>query len=215
MRHKYTTDQVDFIKTNTPGRTNAELTEMFNAHFDLKLSNCQIHSFKGNNGLRSGVDCRFKRGHTPANKGRKGVDGWEPTQFKKGHVPSNYKPVGTERVNGDDYVDIKVADPNKWRAKHILLWEAANGPIPKGYVVIFADKDRRNFNLDNLVLVSRKQLAVMNKRGLIQRDGELTKTGIIIADVYCRIGERKRKTQGRRSELSPEQKEDKKECQGK
>ncbi|HML88912.1 MAG TPA: hypothetical protein PKA28_10745 [Methylomusa anaerophila] len=37
------------------------------------------------------------------------------------------------------------------------------------------------------------ELAVMNKQGLIAADAELTKTGVLIADVYLKIGERKKK----------------------
>jgi len=191
--HKYTAEQKEFLKANVYGRSHAELTELFNGKFGLQLERSQIAAFIKNNKLNTGRDGRFKSGHVPANKGKKGMGGWEPTQFKKGNRPWNYKPVGTERVNGDGYVDIKVADPNKWKGKHILLWEAANGPVPKGHVVIFADSNKRNFDLNNLLLVSRKELAVLNKHNLIQGETELTKAGVIVADIYLKIGERKRK----------------------
>ena len=55
-----------------------------------------------------------------------------------------------------------------------------------------------NFDPDNLILVSRKQLVRMNQRGLIHDDAELTKTGAIIADIYNKIGERKKKKSGRK-----------------
>jgi hypothetical protein len=118
--------------------------------------------------------------------------GGEETQFKKGNRPHNYKPVGTERVNGEGYVDVKVADPNKWRSKHILIWEKENGPVPKGHVIIFGDGNRLNLELDNLILVSRKQLAILNKNNLIQKDADLTRTGIIVADIYRKINEQKK-----------------------
>nr|WP_275901160.1 HNH endonuclease signature motif containing protein [Paenibacillus periandrae] len=144
---------------------------------------------------------RFEPGRTPFNKGKKkDWAGGEATQFKKGHKPHNYVPVGSERINGDDYVDVKIADPNKWRGKHQLVWEKNNGPIPKGYVIIFGDGNRRNFDPNNLILISRGQLAIMNKNGLIQNNADLTRTGIIMADIYRKIGERKRsKRRGRRS----------------
>jgi hypothetical protein len=153
-------------------------------------------------GLRNERDCRFNTGHqptqfkkgmTPWNKGKKGTGGWEPTQFKKGKMPWNYKPVGTERINTDGYVEIKIADPKTWKGKHIIIWEEANGPVPKGHVLIFADGNQQNVTVENLLLVSRRELAVMNKRGLISGDSELTKTGVVIADIYLKIGERKRK----------------------
>jgi len=65
--------------------------------------------------------------------------------------------------------------------------------VPPGHAIVFGDGNKRNFDLGNLLLVSRAQLARINQRGLIQDDAELTKTGILIADVYNKIGERKRK----------------------
>lgn len=191
---QYTSDQKEFIRSNVQGRYIPELTQMVNAKFGLELKPSQIRAFLKNHSLKSGIDARFKPGHVPFNKGRKGIcQGGKSTQFKKGHIPHNYMPVGSERVNGDDYVDIKIADPNRWKAKHIIVWEQHNGPKPKGHVVIFGDGDRRNFDPNNLVLVSRQQLAVMNKNGLIQSKAEFTKTGVILADIYRKIGERKRR----------------------
>ncbi|WP_436702547.1 HNH endonuclease signature motif containing protein [Bacillus cereus] len=53
-----------------------------------------------------------------------------------------------------------------------MLWEEENGPIPKGYVIIFGDGNRRNFQQDNLILVSKSQLAILNKNQLIQNDAD-------------------------------------------
>lgn len=194
MVHKYSKDQADFIKKNIDGRKSNELAEMFNGHFKLNLKVSQIRAFIKNHGLKSGLDCRFKTGQIPFNKGKKGLGGWEPTQFIKGNKPHNYVPVGSERINGDGYVDIKIADPNKWKGKHILIWEKHSGPVPKGYAIIFGDRDNRNFDPDNLILVSRKQLLILNRNKLIQNDADLTKTAVIIADIYSKISERKVKT---------------------
>lgn len=188
--HRYTPEQKKFISENIKGRTSTTLLEMVNKEFGINLGINQIRAFIKNHGLSSGLDCTFKKGDIPFNKGLKGFGGWEPTQFKKGNRPHNYRPVGTERVNGEDYVDIKIADPNKWRSKHLVIWEKENGSVPKGHVVIFGDGNRRNFELDNLILISRKQLAVLNKNRLIQNDADMTRTGIIVANLHLKIGER-------------------------
>ena len=86
-------------------------------------------------------------------------------------------------MNGDGYVDIKIAEPSKWRGKHLVLWERKNGPLPKGFAVIFADGNRRNFDADNLVKVSRKELAYLNRNRLISPNAELTKTAITVAKI--------------------------------
>lgn len=192
MPHKYTDKQYEFIKNNAKGIGNAELTEMFNKHFQLNLTVDQIKGFKKNKKISSELDGRFAKGHIPANKGVKGMQKANITSFKEGNRPHNYAPVGSERINSDDYIDIKIEDPNKWKGKHILIWEKYNGPVPKGHAVIFGDKNRRNFDINNLILVSRKQLLILNRNKLIKSDSDLTKTGVIIADLYQKINERKK-----------------------
>lgn len=202
MKHKYTTEQIQFITDNIKDRSYQKLTDMFNEQFGTNIKAQNLTTAAWRRGLRNERDCRFnkgweptqfKKGHVPFNKGKKGTGGWEPTHFKKGHKPWNYRPVGSERINADGYVEIKVADPRTWKAKHVLLWEKANGPVPKGHVVIFADGNQQNITLDNLLLISRRELVVMNKRGLIANNSELTKTGVMVADIYLKIGERKKK----------------------
>ncbi|MCC5422479.1 HNH endonuclease signature motif containing protein [Clostridium botulinum] len=193
MAHKYIKKQIEFIIKNVKGRSNKELTEMFNDKFGLSLKVSQIKSFKKNRKLDSGLNGQFKKGQEPWNKGIKGVyaKGCEKTWFKKGSTPINHRPVGSERITVDGYTEIKVAEPNKWRLKQQLIWEKYNGTIPKGYSILFGDGNKRNFDIDNLILVSRQQLLIMNRNKLIQTDADLTKTGLIIADIYQKIGQRK------------------------
>lgn len=193
-KFRFSQEHTEFINTNVTGRYIPELTDMFNAHFGVQLKSSQMRAFVKNHGLKSGVDATFKLGREPSNKGKPRMwAGGESTQFRKGNKPHNYVPVGSERVNGDDYVDVKIADPNRWRAKHLIVWEEYNGrPIPKGHAVIFGDRNRRNFEPDNLILVTRFQLGIMNQKHLIQNNAELTRSGVILADIYHKIGQRKK-----------------------
>lgn len=198
MPHHYTKEQVDFIKENVLGRGNAELTTMFNAHFGLNLKVSQIKSFKHNKRWSSGLSGRFEKGFTPTNKGTKGLYnvGGNRTSFKKGERPRNFKPVGFERIDRDGYILVKVSDDGPWhkrsRHKHKVVWEEVNGPIPKGHCLIFLDRDKLNLSLKNLQLVTQKQLVRLNQNHLISDNPEITKTGIIIADIYSKIGDRKK-----------------------
>lgn len=192
----YTPKVQAFIITNIQGRGIEELTDLLNQEFGTEYKESQIRGFVNNQGLISGLDCTFKKGNVPYNKGKKGIGGWEPTQFKKGNKPHNYRPVGTERVNADGYVDIKIQDGKQqknWKGKHILIWEEHNGSVPDGHVVIFGDRNNRNFDINNLILVSKKQLLILNRKKLIQTNADLTKTGIIIADLHQKIIDKKAK----------------------
>lgn len=107
------------------------------------------------------VASRFQKGHVPGNKGKKmAPDVYEKvkgTMFQKGHAPVNHRPLGAERVNVDGYVEVKVAEPGKWRLKHRVVWEEANGPIPPGYNIQFRNKNRQDLRLENLYLISRAE----------------------------------------------------------
>jgi hypothetical protein len=142
----------------------------------------QIKAYRARNHLNSGLTGRFEKGHTPHNKGKHhSYPGMVPTQFKAGHLPHNHRPVGSERVNRDGYPERKVAEPNVWRAVHVLNWEAAHGPAPRGHVIIFKNGDKTNPDVSNLLLVTRAELARMNQRGLISADPEQTEVGQNIA----------------------------------
>jgi hypothetical protein len=188
--HKYTDAERQFIKDNVEGRSNKELAEMFNKHFNLDMTADKIRAYKKNKKLRSGMDGRFKKGHVSPNKGVKGLHKVGPSGFKKGNKPHNYMPIGSERISGEGYIYVKIGDPGIWKSKHTIIWEEENGPIPKGHVLIFADGNRLNVKLDNLLLVTKTQLSIMNQKKLIQADADLTRTGAIIASLYHKISEK-------------------------
>jgi hypothetical protein len=123
------------------------------------------------------------------------------TEFTKGRLPWNWRPVGSVRVVGG-YIEVKTADPKEWKIKHVLVWEKKNGKVPKGSAVIFADGDKTNCRLNNLLLVSRRELAMMNHLGLIYGRADFTKTGKLIADVKLAVSDRRRKSKGDKGVLS-------------
>lgn len=51
------------------------------------------------------------------------------------------------------------AGPRKgrWKLVHVIEWEAVHGPVPAGHLVVFKSKDKRDFSLDNLELISRAE----------------------------------------------------------
>jgi hypothetical protein len=191
--HKYPPEQVEFIRDNFAGYSIAELTILFNRRFGTAFTTEQIRNAAKIRGLSTGNDGRFKPGQIPHNKGKKKWwTGGEETRFKKDHMPFNYRPVGSERVNVEGYIEIKVADPKTWKLKHRLIWEAAHGLIPRGHRVVFGDGDKANLSLDNLILVTLEQAAVMSKLGLFQFDADLTRIGVTIADLKMKITEREK-----------------------
>lgn len=193
MPHFYTEEQLLFMKENITKMSWKELTVKFNKKFNTDLSYKAISGKGKRSGIKSGRTGQFVKGNSPVNKGKKFPGKINRTSFKKGNKPANYKPVGSERVTKDGYIEVKIADPKTWRSKHIVIWERVHGPIPKNHCLLFLDGNKQNINLSNLQLISRKQLARLNKNKLIFNDAEMTKAGLIIADIYNKIGERKKK----------------------
>lgn len=103
---------------------------------------------------------QFRKGHVPPNKGKKVSPElyakMQPTMFKKGRPSLNHREVGSERVNVDGYIEVKVAEPNKWRLKNRVVWEQANGPIPPGHNVQFRNGNKLDCRLENLYLIDRR-----------------------------------------------------------
>lgn len=182
-----------FISEHNRGRSAKELTELLNATFGTSYTAEQIKSYRGRNHLDSGLTGCFEKGHTPHNKGKPhSYPGMVATQFKPGHMPKQHRPVGSERVTRDGYLERKIAEPNVWRQVHIINWEAVNGPVPAGRVVIFKNGDKTNPDISNLLLVTRAELARMNQRKLISTDPEQTEVGQNIARLILATAKRKK-----------------------
>lgn len=194
MARLFNEEQDRFFRDNALGMPSQELADLINEKFGLDINTSQVKSYKRNHGIQSGLTGKFEKGHSPANKGKKYPGTGNKTSFKKGRHPENKLTVGSEKPNGDGYIYRKIAEPNVWKSKHKLIYEEFNGPIPEEHVIIFADGNRRNFDIDNLVMISKSKLLVMNRYNLIKDDTDLTKTGLIIADIQMKTSELKNKT---------------------
>ena len=137
------------------------------------------------NGLE--LKSNFKKGHVPWCKGQKlstehiskltGV-------FKKGNVPHNMREIGSTRFI-NDYTEIKIRY-HKWISLARYNWEQVHGPVPKEMVVFKIDGDKYNDDIDNLCLVSRKDLAKLN-RNHAQLSPELKEVQILINQIKQKV----------------------------
>ena len=189
--HRYSEEQKEFIITNNYGKYSKELAEMFNQHFNTNITAKEIAYFRRNHKLKSGLTGQFKKGNVAHNKGKKqieymsqeSIERTKETRFKKGNKPKNYRPIGSERITKDGYIEVKVADPNKWETKNKIIYKQYYGDIPKGHKVIYADGNKLNNDINNLILVSNNEELIMNRHKLRTENIELTKTGYLIAKV--------------------------------
>ena len=180
------TDEIRaYIDANYVGTGYHEMALQIFHKFGRLYKDSQIRGYYKNHKLNSGLTGKlFEKGQRPQNGSRKGhcFDGCEKGWFKRGSKPPNYVPVGTERVRkSNGYVWVKIAEPNKWRMKHLLVWEEANGPVPDGWKIYFKDGNTQNCELDNLMLIEQRVLGSLNRQGLSKYKGELAETAVNIA----------------------------------
>lgn len=188
---KYLKEHRQFILDNYKGITTYELANRMSQHFGITITMNQMKTYLSNHRLRNGVNGQFKKGecryHTP-----KGTRNSPRTEFKKGHTSHNKKSIGYEHMRGDGYIWIKIAEPSKWQMKHRILWESIYGPLPQYQKILHLDGNKVNNSLDNLVLIDNAAMARMNQCHMIYNDSELTKTGLLIANLLTQTAIRKR-----------------------
>ena len=207
---KYSKEVIEFIRNNAVGKGSKEITELVNNNFGTNFTVENIKSLKARYKILSGLTGHFEKGHSPHNKG-KCLDDYmskeaqskiKQTCFTKGknvnNQRHNWKSIGTEYIDKDGYVKVRVEDKvgekshAYWELKQRLIWQEHYGEIPKDSVIIFADGNKRNFDIDNLLCVSRYELLTMNQNDLIKKYGEATKSGLLIAKLYIKMNELKK-----------------------
>ena len=198
---KYTDDIINFLREIAPGKTYKEIVEIFNKKYDLEMTVKKLSSLLGRKKIKTGTTGCFRKGFIPWNKGKKGYMGANKTSFKKGNKPKNWRPVGSERIDDEGYTLIKVSNEGgmlkRWALKHRVVWEQHHKKkIPKGSVIIFADGNKNNLNIENLICVTRNELKVLNKCRLISSVPELTKTGLNVVKLKTKLAEIRKEKKG-------------------
>lgn len=141
---------------------------------------------------------RFVKGGTPWNKGKKMSDELrakcQSTMFKKGNKPMNTLPIGAEVKKKDGYVYVKVnniphAQWKNWRPKQVVIYENHHNVKvdTRTHIVMFLDGDKHNFDINNLMLVSRRVSRVVNTHYEKSEDVEINKLNILQANLSVSI----------------------------
>ncbi|MDP2127215.1 MAG: HNH endonuclease signature motif containing protein [Pseudohongiella sp.] len=174
-----------------------EVTQFLNDHYGTSFTAEQLKTYTTNHQLKAGRTGCFEKGLVPWNTGTKGVVKPNSGNFRKGSMPVNTKPLGHERIcSKDGYILVKIAERNpytgaatRYKAKHIVVWEAANGPVPPGHAIRFRDGDKLNCDIDNLVLVTLRLNAMLNRRGYTNVPQELKPVAFTTAVLEVRAFE--------------------------
>ena len=203
--YKYPEGMAEYVASIAEGKSTAELAEAVNRKYGAgTIGIQQMKAYKKNHGINTGLTGQFEPGHIPANKGKKMLpevyEKLAPTMFKKGHVSENHMEVGEYTHTTDGYLIRKVKEHGtqreRFEAVHRAVWEKYNGPIPEGKIVTFLDGNKDNCEIENLVLVDRRENLELNQSGLRFSDAEFTKAGVTVAKIRVAARRRKEKEMG-------------------
>lgn len=208
-RIDWTPEMTEWFCAYVPGHEEREIKTECERLFGVSLTRPQLKGAKSRLHVKSGTcggrftsaDGGFKneahrRRFLEASKATRFRDGHDRNREREGWV----KPIGHERVNDDGYVEVKVSDgrqekPNcNYVAKHRAVWEEAHGrKLRDGEIVVFADGDKRNFDVGNLVVMTQEQkgyaLAARMHKGIRYTDRDTCETLKAMADLSKAIKE--------------------------
>lgn len=109
---------------------------------------------------------RFAEGvsYSPATQFKPGARRSPGTEFKSGQRAHNHLPLGSVRIRIETHTGlprawVKVAEPNVWQKRAVLVWERLHGRLPCGHVVHHRDRDSLNDAPPNLVGLTRREHA--------------------------------------------------------
>lgn len=174
-----------------------ELHTLFQAKFCRPdVSQANLTALCKRNGWLTGRTGQFVKGQEPMNKGKTMPYNANSARhrFKKGHrggkALEQYKPIGTERMSKDGYLERKVHDglplQSRWRAVHLINWEAEHGPIPEGHCLKCLDGNKTNCDPANWKLIPRAMLPRLAGRwrlGYNEAPPELKPTVLAVAEL--------------------------------
>lgn len=168
---RYSADELAWIEEHREMRL-PDLHRFFVMFFDRSdVSADAIKALRTRKGWKTGRTGCFERGQASWNKGLHytapgSEKGWFRKGERRGVAVKLYKPIGTERLSKDGYLERKIHDgmplQSRWRAVHLVNWEAVNGPLPKGICLKCLDGERSNLAPDNWEAIPRALLPRLN-----------------------------------------------------
>jgi hypothetical protein len=183
-----------------------ELHEAFIGKFgrtDVTLTN--FKALCKRKGWMTGRTGQFFQGQVSHNKGQKGVcapgseKGWFKAGVRQGIATKLYKPIGTERVSKEGYIERKINDDlplyRRWRMLHLINWEALNGPVPDGHRLKCLDGDRSNTDPANWQAIPNALAPRLNGRfgrGYDQAPAELKPVIMATAQLEHAVREKRK-----------------------
>lgn len=164
--HPLTPEAKQFLKENYPKMHQKEVWQALNDAFGENYTFWQVTGYAAKHGIRNG-------------HGAAAVSRTEPIGMLKKKEGYTWRKVG----------------PKKWVQEHRRVWIEKNGPVPPGYVLTFADGNRENLDPENIILVTRAEMGLLNRWLKQSKDAEINEAKLNL--VRLRIAATKREREMR------------------
>lgn len=96
-------------------------------------------------------------------------------------------PIGTEYIKSDGMTLIKISK-NKWQYKQRYIYEQYyNVKLKSDEYIIFLDQNRNNFDISNLMKISRHESSILSNQKIFSKNPKVTEAGVQVAKLIIKI----------------------------
>ena len=198
-RKRFTEEQKKFMEEHASVLPWPEVTRQLNEKFGTDFANNTIRCWMRRNGFKSiNGDARFKKGHKSWQTGLKGEEFF--SHFSEEGYKSFMKNVTRDRkyFAGDEVVFrglpfIVTKDKCKGYVYHRLkkknryVWEQHYGPIKDNDMIYHLDGDVMNCNIDNLICIPMRYLAMFRHNDWLHSSPEIKKAALEYCNLHYKL----------------------------
>ena len=204
----FTKEIIDFIKKHKNDYDNKTMAQKINEKFNTSYTYVQIRFFRNKNNLEYRLFCKealeYMKNHNQDSYEQlkddvnsifeknyslqqiKSACYWyKLREFQKRRKRESFsKPDFSERLRKSKAARIEIKINGKWIQKSRYVYETLTGKkVQDDEVVVFLDGNFNNFDLNNLLCVKKRLIAIVNSHfsGTCKNNGELTKCKYDIA----------------------------------
>jgi len=184
VKNNYIQEEYDYIKNNIISyRRNGSLNFEsfiydFNSKFESKINKYILKNIMRKLNVKVGKPDYIKV-----------IAKYDKSQHEIGSevkFPSNYIYIKTNNVVDNSIQKHRLYKMN-WTPKHVYIYEEYhNVKVKENEMVVFIDKNKNNYSIDNLLLTNRKEQGKMIYFQHI-KDVEIRKTAYILCKTECMI----------------------------
>lgn len=176
----FTQEQIDWVRDNIQSMSTRECAEAFSEEFGEPLGQTQLRRLMERNGISAKTQ---PNSHVDVG-----------TERYSHYYKCMMVKVTDSRVSGmkRDDEEFKRIRNNSWRLKQNVVWENAHGkPLPPRHVVLFLDRNRMNYDPENLYAVPLHIAGTIKKMRMDSENPDIYKTALIWGELYFTLKDRR------------------------